>query len=276
MKRYVLVINVIYIVLIPIWVLLLGALYNFNIGFSWGPQPELFVSESFTILNMVFLFLSAVTLLGIGILLLSRYIKRRKDALLLLGMANIIISFGLFFDGVRKYMTITVWPYRNMVEIMALFVIAWGMIFYYLFLQEIFNGNHDFKAHRRSHIIYITLTIATNLFFIGFPELVDPFITNIFAYIPMLILIIALGSWQISAAMRLVKKTNDKRARIGIIMIGYSAIFYLAIIAVVGLKKIIFELDVLLSILLFAWSVVNYIGFIYPSKKKEEDIQIQE
>ena len=143
------------------------------------------------------------------------------------------------------------------------------MIFYYLFLQDVFTGTYSREKHKRTHVIFGALLVATQFFFVGLPGLVDPAITDVLAYIPMMVLIVSLGIWQLRVASKLKKKTSEKRARIGISMIGNSAIFYLLIIVVVGLKKAWFYLDLGLSILLFLWSIVTYMGYVYPSMQKD-------
>nr|MDO8116378.1 hypothetical protein [Candidatus Sigynarchaeota archaeon] len=265
-KRFFWMVNAIFITLLPAWLIIKAATLGFDLGFSWAPQPDLFVSYEFTYLNMAILFTSAFWMAIIGLMLLKRYRERKKDMPLLLAMFNLVLAGGFAWDGIRKYTTYND-IYRNAVEAIVFVCLAWALVFFFLFLQDVFTGSYAFKDHKRADITCIILISTSVFFFLGWPDLMPLVVSTYMAYAVILAIIVPLGAWQIRTAFRLAKKTEDQRSRIGISMIGYSAIFYLAIIAIIAFKKLFFPLDLLLSIFILALSVATYMGFIYPSRK---------
>nr|MDO8108799.1 hypothetical protein [Candidatus Sigynarchaeota archaeon] len=266
-RRYFLIINALYLITFPAWLVIKAASVGFDLGFSWQPQPDLFVSMEFTITNMVLLFTASAVLFIIGTRLLKKFILNKKDAPLLLAMFNFVLAGGLAWDGIRKYTTFTSPEFRNAVEGIIFVSVAWALVLLYLFLQDIFMGSFKFKDHVKWHTVFIILDACTVFFFLGWPALMPLLVSTYMAYFFMAALIIPLCAWQIRATYRLVKRTDDKQTKRGLSMIGYSAIFYLLALGTVAFKKLYFPLDLLLSISLLSASVVMYLGFVQPSKK---------
>ncbi|MHA1683644.1 MAG: hypothetical protein ACTSUE_22080 [Promethearchaeota archaeon] len=270
MNRSYTIINLAYLIFIPTWILLTLAQVDFDPGFTWSPQMDIFVSIEFTILNMLLLFISAAAMSAIGTILLKKYKKTKKNAPLLLGMFNIILGGGLVWEGIRKYTTFVDPLTRYMAESIIFIAIMWSMLFLFLFLQEIFSKNSSFKNHRVSHSIFISIVITSTIFFIGLPDLIPLEISLYLAFSAMISIIIPLGIWQTQACFKLKKKTDEKRIKTGLSMIGYSAIIYLMITASIALKKLFFPLDLLLSVLILLLSGVTFMGYIYPSRGNKE------
>lgn len=261
-------VNVIFLVLIPAWLLAKAASLGFETGFSWAPQPETFVSVEFTVANMVMLFVSSAVLVFIGITLLARHLKNRKDTPYFLGMFNVILGAGLGYDGIRKVMAFTDEVFRNAIEALTFMFLAWSIVFFFLFLQDILTGSTSFQEHKQVQLAFTVLVACSVFFFMGWPAMLPVVASTFVAYGFLIAIIIPLGWWQIRSGWKLVKKTSEPRARLGLSMITFSAVFYLAIIATIAFKKLFFPLDLLLSILLLALSVATYMGYVYPSRGK--------
>ncbi len=263
-------VNAIFIALLPSWLIIKAAALGFDLGFSWAPQPDLFVSFEFTYLNMAILFMSAFWMAVIGMMLLKKFKERKKDMPLLLAMFNLVLAGGFAWDGIRKYTTYNE-IYRNAVEAIVFVCLAWALVFFIGFLQDVFTGSYAFKDHKKADIACIVLIATSVFFFMGWPDLMPLIVSTYIAYLVILAVIAPLGAWQIRTTFKLAKRTEDKRSRIGISMIGYSAIFYLSIIAIIAFKKLFFPLDLLLSIFILMLSVATYLGFIYPSRKQKNE-----
>ncbi|MEX2681781.1 MAG: hypothetical protein Q6373_009275 [Candidatus Sigynarchaeota archaeon] len=267
-RRYYWIINVMYIVLFPTWLLLKAASLGFDVGFSWQMEADMLakVPAEFVVINSILLFSAAAVLLIIGLSLLGKFLSNKKDTPLLLATMNIVLAGGLTWDGIRKYTTFTSEVFRNAVEAVIFIFLSWTIIMLFLFLQEIFTGTLKFKDHAISQTIFAVLNACAVFFFMGWPALMPVLVSTYVAYFFMIAIIIPLGTWQFRATYALVKRTTDKWAKRGLSMIGYSAIFYLSALGTVAFKKVYFPLDLLLSILLLCMSVMMYFGFVRPSK----------
>jgi hypothetical protein len=248
---------------------------GFDLGFSWGIQPDMLdkVSMEIVVTNSILLFSSSAVCFVIGSSLLAKFLSNRKDAPLLLGTMNFVLSGMLGWDGIRKYTTFAseVNPnaaevYRNAAEAITFVFLSWAIFMLLLFLQDIFTGSFKFKDHARSQTIFAVLNACAVFFMMGWPSLMPVVVSTYIGYGFLIAIIIPLGVWQFRATYKLVKGTKDERTRRGLSMIGYSAIFYLCSVGTVAFKKLYFPLDLLLSILLLGMSVVMYLGFIQPSK----------
>jgi len=266
LKRYFIIINLIYAIMIPLWLITTAAVLNFELGFSWKPQEDIFISIEYVLINMIFLFTSSILLSIIGVILLRKHLENKKEAPLLLGTYNLIASAGLFIEGIRKYTNITEELFRVAVEAMIFIFVSWAFIYLFLFLQEIFTGDFSNKKHLKSHLIFGIILSIGDMFFMGVPQIISPSITLIIAYVFLFLLIMPTSVWQMRASYRLTKKSSEKRVKRGILMIGFSALFYFMIFIAVPLKKLLFSLDIVLSILIFGLSLTTYLGYIYPSR----------
>ncbi len=267
-RKYYLAINLVYLILFPLWLVLKVASLGSDIGFSWGIQPDMLekVSVEIVVVNSILLFSASVVCFVIGLSLLSKFLSNKKDAPLLLGTMNFVLSGMLAWDGIRKYTTFTSEVYRNAAEAVTFVFLSWAIFMLLLFLQDIFTGSFKFKDHARSQTVFAVLNACAVFFMMGWPSMMPLVVSTYVGYGFLIANIIPLGVWQIRATYKLVKGTKDERTRRGLSMIGYSAIFYLLSLGTVAFKKLYFPLDLLLSILLLAMSVVMYLGFIQPSK----------
>jgi hypothetical protein len=260
--KYYLIINLAYIVLIPTWLILEAVNLGFNTGFSWGIQPDLLEK-----LPAVLLLSAAVVCFVIGGNLMGKYLTKKKDAPLLLGTMNLVLSAMCTWDGIRKYTTFAVESYRNAAEALTFVFLSWVTFMLFLFMQDIFTSTTKFKDHPRSQTAFFVLNACAVFFFMGWPSLMPLIVSTYVAYGCLISIIIPLGVWQIRATYKLVKGTNDPLTKRSLAMIGYSAIFYLCGLGTVAFKKLWFPLDLMLSVALLGMSVFMYLGFINPAKK---------
>nr|MDO8087271.1 hypothetical protein [Candidatus Sigynarchaeum springense] len=267
-RKYYWIINMIYVILIPAWLVLKAASLGFDVGFSWQMEADMLekVSVEFVVINSILLLSASVVLFVIGLHLVGKFLSNKKDAPLLLATMNIVLAGGFAWDGIRKYTTFSSEVYRNAGEAVIFVFLSWVIFMLLLFLQEIFTGTLKFEDHVRSQTIFTVLNACAVFFFMGWPALMPVLVSTYIAYCLLIAVIIPLGIWQFRATYSLVKRTTDKLSRRGLAMIGYSAIFYLSALGTVAFKKLYFPLDLLLSILLLGMSVMMYLGFIRPSK----------
>jgi hypothetical protein len=268
-RKYYRIINLIYIVLLPTWLVLKATSLGFDIGFTWDIQPDLLVnvSREFVAVNSTLLLSAAVVCFIIGSSLVHKSLSNKKDAPLLLGTMNLVLSGMLGWDGIRKYTTFTSEAFRNAAEAVTFIFLSWAIFMLFLFLQDIFTSTFKFKDHARSQTVFAGLNGCAVFFFMGWPALMPLVVSTYAAYGFLISIIIPLNVWQVRATYKLVKGTEDARTRRGLSMIGYSAIFYLLALGTVAFKKLWFPLDLLLSVFLLGMSVFMYLGFINPSKK---------
>jgi hypothetical protein len=273
-RKYYLVINLVYLALLPTWLVLKATSLGFDVGFSWDIQPDLlmFVSREIVAVNSTLLLAAAVVCFIIGSNLVGKFLSKKKDAPLLLGTMNIVLSGMLAWDGVRKYTTFTSEVFRNAVEAVTFIFLSWAIFMLFLFLQDIFTSTFKFKDHARSQTAFAVLNACAVFFLMGWPLLMPLVASTYTAYGFLIAVIIPLCIWQFRATYKLVKGTEDQLAKRGLSMIGYSAIFYLLALGTVAFKKLYFPLDLLLSVLLLCMSVFMYLGFINPSKKHAKPI----
>ncbi len=267
-RKYYLFINLAYLVLFPAWLVLKAASLGFDVGFSWEIQADMLekVSVEVVVTNSILLLSASVVCSIIGLSLLGRFLSNRKDAPLLLGTMNFVLSGMLAWDGIRKYTTFASEEYRNAAEAVTFVFLSWAIFMLLLFLQDIFTGSFKFKNHSLTQAIFAGLNACAVFFMMGWPSLMPLVVSTYVGYLFLIIIIVPLGIWQFRATYKLVNGTKDARTRRGLSMIGYSAIFYLLCVGTVAFKKLYFPLDLLLSILLLGMSVVMYLGFIQPSK----------
>ncbi|MBN2153533.1 MAG: hypothetical protein JW839_18910 [Candidatus Lokiarchaeota archaeon] len=270
-RKYFWIINSIYIVLIPAWLVLKSASLGFDVGFSWEIQPDMLdkVSVELVVVNSIILLSSSAVLVVIGLNLVGKFLTNKKDAPLLLGTMNLVLGGGLAWDGIRKYTTFASDEFRNAGEAVIFVLLSWAIIMLLLFLQDIFTGSFKHENHQLSQIVFAVLNALAVFFLMGWPAFIPLDVSTITGYAFLIATIIPLSVWQLRATYALVKGTKDKRTRQGLSMIGYSAIFYLSVLATVAFKKLWFPLDLLLSLLLLGMSVTMYLGFIRPSRTAE-------
>lgn len=268
-RKYFIIINVVFAIALPAFIISKAAGVEWQVGFSWEPQIMDY-GYAFVIANLIILIAAGVILIMIGAALLKRHKENQKESPLLLGMFNIVIGGGFIFDGIRKHTSFASDSFRNGIEGIVFIALSWALIFFYLFLQDIFSGDFSWKRHSKSHVFYIAVIATSLVFFHGMHPYVDLELTTIIGFVLQLLVIIPLGAWQLRASYKLAGKTQDKASRQGIIMIGLSAIFYLSILAIVALKKVLFTLDIIMSALVLGLSIVTYLGYMHPSRAKKK------
>ncbi|NMC04040.1 MAG: hypothetical protein GYA24_02450, partial [Candidatus Lokiarchaeota archaeon] len=226
-KRYYAILNLVYIILIPAWLVLKAASLGFDTGFAWGIQPDLLamVPAEIVAINSILLFAAAVVCIVIGINLIGKYMAKKKDAPLLLGTMNLVLATMLAWDGIRKYTTFTNETSRNAAEALTFVFLSWAIFMLLLFLQDIFTGSFKFKDHARSQTIFVILNACAVFFFMGWPSMMPLIVSTYMAYFFMIAVIIPLNVWQFRATYKLTKRTEDPVTRRGLAMMGYSAIF---------------------------------------------------
>ena len=161
-------------------------------------------------------------------------------------------------------------------------LLGWGFIFFCLFLQEIFTGSFKFKDHRGVDIILLCLLgFGISGFLIdSFKVATETFRIASFASLGIAILLLSL--WEVIGASRLIRKTSeDRNTRVGLWMIALSGLVFVALIGAILANTLENQtLNTPIRILMFAASLLVYMGYIYPSRqkkvKKNEPVPSQE
>lgn len=270
MKRaYFKIINLVYGIAIPAWLLICAGALEFDVGFKWK------LSEN-VIPNVTFLSIAIAIETIVFIRLFSRFKKHGKDSALLLASFNaLVITQNLLetFGNFTGFHEIFGQANENLIFIL----VGWSLIFFLLFVQDIFTGGFSFKKHKHTHLIFSSIIVVLTGFL-----MVSPFmpaypslevIMNI-GFGLMGALIITLAIWLLIATNKLAKKAGDQVTRIGLRMIGSSGVLYIAILISVGLKSLAESistvLDIITPILIMATSIVTYLGYVFPSKKRKK------
>lgn len=269
------IINFCYIIAIPTWWFALSASMGFETGFEFGQRDEFNLDNEFW--NLAFFFLAAVVLTIIGLVLIKKYSKNRKSSALYLGTYNLVFAVASGYEAMRKFILFNE-QFDAAREVTTFVLISWALIYYMLFMQEIFRGNSKFENHKKSQGALLLLVIASDFILFLYPfiftgkKAADWDIGELPKYIAFGILgvtVIILSVWQIRASFRLVQRSKDPDTRIGITMIGVSAIVYLAVIASIILKESVVIFDAVLPLLVFVVSITTYLGYVYPSRKQK-------
>nr|MDO8113545.1 hypothetical protein [Candidatus Sigynarchaeota archaeon] len=260
-RRYYLTINIMYLITIPVWLLIAASFTGFDTGLTWSLSGN-------AISNSLFLFASSAILLIIGFALLRKFMGNKKDSALLLSTYNLLYGSSSFLEGLGNYMDFH--PALNQsVENLTFILVSWAVIFFFLFLQDVFTSSFSNEKHLRSHVFFGIMIVLGDVLLIldglGFGM-------NIFSYSGYAIFAIALiilCVWQMVAAFKLVKKSSEQKVRVGLVMIGLSGLLYIFVVVAIALKAIVSGIDyidVIIPILVFTASIVTYMGYVYPSR----------
>ena len=251
----------IYLVSIPTWLILQAAGMNFDLEFMWENSPNAF-------LNSPFLFVSSAILLIIGIVLLKKYFKNKKDSALLLACYNIIYGFSSFLEGVGNFYAYGS-RYDQVSENLIFILVAWAVVFFFLFLQEIFTGSFAYKDHKLTHKIFLSLLVAGVILTMMVLPSRDLDIIHQLGVGILAITLIILSIWQMKAAFHLVKRADEPNVKRGLQMIGISGLCLIAVIVLIVLKMLVEFVDPLIPIFVFSASIFSYLGYVQPSKAKK-------
>ncbi|HME53793.1 MAG TPA: hypothetical protein VKM55_16315 [Candidatus Lokiarchaeia archaeon] len=260
-RLYFLSINLIFATLIGIWYTLSLFVSNFQPAIKWAPDPN--------IVATIFIIIACVIIFFVTIRLIKKFLETKKDSTLLLATFNITLSLSLIFELIRHLFTfISVHVISSFVYGIIFLFLAWGFLFFLLFLQDIFTGTFSFKKHKITDIIFLGLIgFGISGFILDSFNLVSQSYTiPSFAALGITILLFCL--WEVIGASRLIKKVkNDKTARIGLIMIALSGLVFIALVVAI-LVNIYIDLSIFIRILMATATLLLYMGYVYPSRQK--------
>ncbi|MBD3186967.1 hypothetical protein GF325_09085 [Candidatus Bathyarchaeota archaeon] len=273
-NRYHRIILLLYAIAIPSWLFILAAVMEFDIGFKFGMRDVFGLKNE--VFNFVFYAIAAGVLLVIGTLLFKKYRSNHKPAALLLSTYNFLLAIASGYESMRKFILFHD-RFDAAREVLTFIVMSCAIIYFFLFMQEIFTGSFKFDDHRKTHAIFFSAIIIGDIFLALWPfvftgkEAASFDISELpkyigFGFIGVTIIVLCL--WQVRAAFLLVKKSDNTRVQTGLKMMGLSAIAHLSIIASIIIKEELVIFDAILPILVFTASILTYMGYVYPSRKE--------
>jgi len=265
MKKWFLILNTCYISGIVIWLISICFSISWQIDFAWN-----FVGNK--IVNLFLMAISGIVMIFISSKLLSKYFEGKKLAPLLLGCFNLIYSISIIieaFGNIAHYGLL-----NTGIERLIYVLINYALVFFFLFLQEIFSGSIKREKHAASQNFFIILS-SLGFFLIAisvFPEI--PTIVDTLGLVILLFLFMIVNIWQIRSSSLLIKKTDEERIKKGLRMIAISGVMYISILVMIGIKSATEEeslyviFDILVPVLVLCTSIVTYMGIIMPSRKQ--------
>ena len=261
-RLYYIIINVIFASTIVIWYALTLYSASFQTGMNLGPDPNIAAT--------IFIIIACVIIFFVTFRLFKKFLETEKDSTLLLATFNAALSVSLIFELVRHVFTfISVHVMSSFVYGIIFLFLAWGFLFFLLFLQDIFTGTFSFKKHKIADIIFLSLIGFGISGFIldSFDLVTQAYTIPSFATLGITILLFCL--WEVIGASRLIKKAqNDKTARIGLIMIALSGLVFIALDLAI-LVNIYVDISIFIRILMATATLLLYMGYIYPSRQKK-------
>ncbi|MEX2680206.1 MAG: hypothetical protein Q6373_001280 [Candidatus Sigynarchaeota archaeon] len=263
-RRYYICINLIFLAIIPSWLVALASQTRFDVDARW------ILSEN-ALPNSLFLLASAVVLYLIGFALLRKFVTNNKDSALLLASYNILYGTSSLFEAAGNYLEFAR-NFNQALENVVFVMIAWAMLFFLLFLQEIFTGSFSSRKHKISHAV-IALLVGIGVASMILDSLyIIPGVFNYFGFALLGVTMIILCTWLLVAASKLVRKTGERNARIGLLMIGLSGAFLIAVVLCIALKALtqLPALDALIPVLVFSASIITYMGYVHPSRVQSQ------
>ncbi|MFX0102048.1 MAG: hypothetical protein ACFFCS_20955 [Candidatus Hodarchaeota archaeon] len=264
-KKYFIIINLLFIIAIPIWWFSLAAVMNFDIGFKFGPHDDLELGNVYS--NLIFFGSAGVVLIIIGIHLLSKYNKNKKDSALILGTYNLILGCAACYESIRKFIDFTR-KFDTAREDLTFVLMSWAVIFFFLFLQEILRGNFKFENHRVTHTSFIIIMVTVNFFVMLWPFYYEFEVIKYIGVATLGITVVVLSIWQIRSALRLRKKSSEKVVKQGLAMIALSGVFYIVAVITLALIEVDPIFDMIVPMVILVLAIVTYMGYVFPSKKR--------
>ncbi|MBN2153337.1 MAG: hypothetical protein JW839_17925 [Candidatus Lokiarchaeota archaeon] len=263
-RRYYLAINLLFLAIVPSWLVVAASTTGFDVGARWSMSDN-------AVSNSVFLLASTFVLFLIGSILLKKFSTNGKDSALLLASYNILYGTGSLLEAAGNYLDFAR-VFNQALENLVFVIVSWTMLFFFLFLQDIFTGSFSSKQHKSSHVAMASLVAigAASMVFDSFYLI--PSVFNYVGFGLLGVTMITLCTWLLVAASKLVKKTGERNARIGLMMIGLSGGILIAVILCIALKALINvpALDALIPVFVFSASIVTYMGYVYPSRARSQ------
>ncbi|MHA1684316.1 MAG: hypothetical protein ACTSUE_25490 [Promethearchaeota archaeon] len=263
MNKLIFSINSIIIAGIISWFTIIMVLIGGNPEFAW----ELGFDRA---VKFTFLMVSALILGLIGLKLFFKYRQGHRLSTFYLGSYNLIYCVGSVFEAMGNLMNFG-YLLNDATDTIVYIMMMWAVIFFFLFLQEIFSGTSTIQEQKKMRILFMVFSIVSLLFLFS-----SPFTARLFSAIGtgiMVILFLLVYTWQISAASKLVKKADDDVMKAGLKMIALSGVIFIALILMVIVKSFVSNpviekmLDIGIPVAVLVSAIVTYMGYIYPSRK---------
>nr|MDO8116046.1 hypothetical protein [Candidatus Sigynarchaeota archaeon] len=263
-RVYITLINVFYAGAIIAWLLAVFIMLNWNITLyvdffndAWEPVKNML----FFIAGGIFIFMS--------IKLLVRYKNNKKLSALLLAIFNLGICGSNVIEGFGnslRFADLLDATLQNLTYVSF----TWGIAFLFLFLQEILAGSFLDRKNLGSQLFFFSMMAAAVVMLVTSVMLSLPGAFTFVAMGLVMLVTVILSVWQIRAGFKLRRKTEDRNAKNGLMMIGMSGILILFLLFFILFKAINvmpgFEFDYLIPPMAVAISVAMYLGYINPSK----------